>query len=124
MEFTPLSDDVKIEYWYTDIFVISALRLNLLGRHSKSYEALLKNLEKGRSTEKVRVPKSLFVKVKGVRELLSLMGFTVFDKYDWRGQISEYLDARRRSLPISSASNTSINESETKIAQFLGSLIR
>jgi len=78
MELDPQIDSMSIGYYYTDIFVITALNLRLVKRKpqipSKVFQSFYANIKDGMAHSKIPVPKSFFVKAKSPEHLLGLMG--------------------------------------------------
>lgn len=69
---------IDFTYYYTDILLITALRLGIVERkpavHSSTIDTFYKELNNGLSNDKVSVPKSLFIRSRGPEHLLGLMG--------------------------------------------------
>ncbi len=87
MELDPLNDSMDIRYHYTDVFVITALNLNIVNRSPKIrstiFDTFDQNIRNGPSNEKMPVPKSLFVEAKGPEHLLGLMALHNRINYGW-----------------------------------------
>jgi hypothetical protein len=87
IEFTGHPNYLDISYFYTDIFVITALELGVVRRERKINRSVFakfrSSLQNGKSTEKIAVPKSLFVKAKGPEHLLGLLAFHNRISYVW-----------------------------------------
>jgi hypothetical protein len=77
MELDPKDDSMDIRYHYTDVFVITALYLGIVNRYPKIrttiFNSFYSNIRNGVSSEKMSVPKSLFVEAKTPEHLLGLM---------------------------------------------------
>ena len=87
MELDPLNHSMEIRYHYTDVFVITALYLNIVNRSPKIrstiFDTFYQNIRDGSSNEKMPVPKSLFVEAKGPEHLLGLMGLHNRINHGW-----------------------------------------
>ncbi len=87
MELDPQNDSLEIRYHYTDVFVITALYLNIVSRSPKIrstiFDTFYQNIRDGVSHEKMPVPKSLFVEAKGPEHLLGLMTLHNRINYGW-----------------------------------------
>lgn len=87
MELDPLSDSMGIRYHYTDVFVITALYLNIVNRKPKIrstiFSTFYKNIRNGSSNEKIPVPKSFFVEAKGPEHLLGLIALHNRINHGW-----------------------------------------
>lgn len=88
MELDPQNDSMAIRYYYTDVFVITALYLNIVNRNPKIrstiFDSFYQNIRDGVSNEKMPVPKSLFIEAKGPEHLLGLMALHNRISYGWR----------------------------------------
>ena len=77
MELDPQGSSMGISYYYTDIFVITALSLGIVNKKPKIRQSVFnsfhKNIMNGTSNEKMPVPKSLFIEAKSSEHLLGLM---------------------------------------------------
>lgn len=77
MELDPQIKSMDIRYYYTDVFVITALYLGIVNRSPKIrktiFNSYYKNIMSGSSNDKMPVPKSLFVEAKSPEHLLGLM---------------------------------------------------
>lgn len=87
MEISVELTEISVTYYYTDIFVITALNLEIITPRRKISPSIFTNffgkIKDGNSDSKMRVPKSLFVKAKGPVQLLALMGLHSSDGYLW-----------------------------------------
>lgn len=87
MELNPLNDSMDIRYYYTDVFVITALYLKIVNRNPKIrttiFDSFYKNIRDGSSNEKMPVPKSLFVEAKTPEHLLGLMALHNRINHGW-----------------------------------------
>jgi hypothetical protein len=87
MELDPQPDSMKICYYYTDVFIITALYLGIVNRKPKIrptvFNSFYKNIRDGTSNEKMRIPKSLFVEAKGSEHLLGLMALHNRINHGW-----------------------------------------
>ena len=80
-------DRLVVEYYYSDILVITAIALGMLSRKSATIEAaknLRANLFKGMSNDKIDVAFGLFIKAATPRHLLALIGLQHEFHGDWR----------------------------------------
>jgi len=87
MELEPLNNSMEIRYYYTDIFIITALYLNIVNKspriRSSIFDTFYQNIRDGFSNEKMSIPKSLFVEAKGPEQLLGLMVLHNRINYGW-----------------------------------------
>ncbi len=78
IELSPGIDSLDVTYYYTDILVITALRLRIVNKSPKIQEktfcSFYRKIMSGTSHDKINVPKSFFVKAKTPDHLLGLMG--------------------------------------------------
>lgn len=83
------SSDFSIRYFYTDITILCAFRDNLLRvkkpPRTNVIECVFRHINKGIGTEKVDVPKSMFLEANDPTDLLALMGLhSPVDAGSWR----------------------------------------
>lgn len=87
MELDPQPDSMDIRYYYTDVFVITALYLGVVNKKPKVRKTIFvsfyENIRNGSSNEKMPVPKSLFVEAKGPEHLLALMSLHNRINHGW-----------------------------------------
>ena len=87
MELDPKSSSMEIRYYYTDVFVITALCLKIVSRkpnvRATIFDSFYRNVRDGVSDEKMPLPKSLFVEAKGPEHLLGLMVLHNRINYGW-----------------------------------------
>ena len=87
MELDPQKDSMDIRYFYTDVFVITALHLGIVSRSPKIrttiFNSYYGNIRNGSSNDKMPVPKSLFVEAKSPEHLLGLMALHNRINYGW-----------------------------------------
>ncbi|MBN8605122.1 MAG: hypothetical protein J0M26_29265 [Planctomycetes bacterium] len=83
--------DVEVKYYFTDIYLISAVVLGLLPRNKNTIEAaerVRNELTVGTSTEKVSVPKGLFLEVASPQHLLCMIGLrSTIPESGWQRRI-------------------------------------
>jgi len=88
MELDPQKDSMDIRYYYTDVFVITALFLGIVNRSPKIrktiFDSYYNNIRDGSSNDKMPVPKSLFVEAKSPEHLLGLMALHNRINHGWR----------------------------------------
>ena len=87
IEIEPAINFLHVEYYYTDIFVITALDIGIVTskpRIRKSvFNTFYSKIRNGVSNEKIHVPKSLFVKAKSPEHLIALKGFNSRFDHTW-----------------------------------------
>lgn len=87
MELDPKPSSMEIRYYYTDVFVVTALYLKIVTRKPKVqktiFDSFYRNVRDGVSDEKMPMPKSLFVEAKGPEHLLGLMVLHNRVNYGW-----------------------------------------
>lgn len=87
MELDPNPSSMGISYYYTDVFVVTALYLRIVNQTPKVretvFDSFYRNVRDGVSNEKLSLPKSLFVEAKGPEHLLGLMVLHNRINYGW-----------------------------------------
>ena len=87
VELSPKIDSLDVTYYYTDILVITALRLRIVNKSPKIQEKTIRSFyEKimiGTSHDKIYVSRSFFVKAKTPDHLLGLMGLCSTSHVVW-----------------------------------------
>jgi len=87
MELSPTDNSLEIEYFYTDIFVITALYLGIVNKNpnvsTSTFEKFYNDIRNGASNEKIYIPRSLFVNPKSPEHLLGLMALHNRVNYGW-----------------------------------------
>lgn len=124
------NESVLFDFFYTDIFVITALFLRIANPPRRIMESTFKNFYKqvkdGISHEQFGIPKSLFVKCKGPEHLLALMGLHSRYDHTWRhhlpsvSQVEMYGLEDETNLP--GPKNILINEISTKLFELTNDL--
>lgn len=78
MDFKLIDCLIKIDYYYLDIFILQAFNMGVLTQKKRNSNSNIKTfsreLQTGKSHQKIKVRKSVFVKSKGPGHLLSLAG--------------------------------------------------
>lgn len=90
MEFDPTHPDLPVTYFYTDIYVISAIALGHLQRSKKTITAaenLRTQLPNRKLTDKISVVKKLFIKAAAPSNLLALLSLHSSDRINWQNRV-------------------------------------
>lgn len=90
MEFDPDQPDLPVTYWYTDIYVITAIALEKLTRGGPTVTAansLRDDLPNRELTEKISVAKGLFVKVAAPSNLLPMLSLQSPERINWQNRV-------------------------------------
>ncbi len=87
VELSPKIDSLDVTYYYTDILVITALRLLIVNKspkiQEKTFRSFYQEIAIGTSHDKINVRKSFFVKAKTPDHLLGLMGLHSTSRVGW-----------------------------------------
>ena len=82
---------IQVKYFYTDIYIINGISLEVIPRHGNTRNAadnIRNDLQTGGSREQVMVPRGLFVKVASPQHLLCMLGMHSTLKYSgWQRRI-------------------------------------
>ena len=90
MEYDAAKSGLPVVYWYTDIYVITAIYLGHIKRSQATKTAaknFRKNLVRKKRTDKISISKSFMVKVKSPHNLLSMLALFNDDKNNWQNRI-------------------------------------
>jgi hypothetical protein len=90
MEYNAANSELPVTYWYTDIYVITAIHLGLIKRNSATTTAVKnfrKNLVRKKLTEKISISKSYMVRVEKPHNLLSMLALFNDEKNNWHNRI-------------------------------------
>lgn len=90
VEFDATDAQLPVAYYFTDIYVITAIALGHLDRLTTSIEAannLRTDLPNGRLTDKIGVAKGLFVRAEGPSNLLSLLSMCSPHRVNWQNRV-------------------------------------
>lgn len=92
MEFWDEDGELKVFYYYTDVFVVTLFRCGLVthvdGRSQAAVSKLGQRLSQGSGKEQVSVPKAAFLKANGASQLLSLMGLHSESSSTWKAHLT------------------------------------
>jgi hypothetical protein len=96
IEIDDSSDECPVTYYYTDIFIVTALALGLItserGKRDEQALTLLRRLCEGSGHDRASVPIRLFLKIRSPSALLAIGGFhSVEDSYLWWVNLPEAL---------------------------------
>lgn len=90
MEIDAEKPDLLVTYYYTDIYVITAIALGHLNRNSKTVVAaktLRTDLPSGKLTDKIDVAKNLFIKAAAPTNLLALLSLQSPSRTNWQNRV-------------------------------------
>ena len=90
MEYDAATPDFPVTYFYTDIFIITAIALGHLHTHASTTQAakdLRTGLPTGKLTEKISVAKGLFVEANSASNLLALLSLQSPERINWQHRV-------------------------------------
>jgi hypothetical protein len=73
MEVNCDNPDLKVDYYYTDVFILRAFDLNVI-KVPKSFKSFYHKLQRGKSHDKIKVRKNILLNAKSPAHLLALAG--------------------------------------------------
>lgn len=82
--------ELNVEYWYTDLYLITAIELKILPRDDRSVNAanrIRSELPKGAPNQTMSVSKGMFVRADTPERLLELANMKTQDHANWQARV-------------------------------------
>ncbi len=84
------NEQFDVSYFFSDIYVVNAIALELLCRQTRTKNAAIRvreHLAKGKPNDKINLARGLFIRAASPHNLLSLMGLSRTPQKDWHNRV-------------------------------------